>query len=854
MNYSINRETLKRKTGFCMYSEEEIIKHTPMMQDYLRIKNNHLDKLIFYRMGDFYEMFFDDAVLASKVLGITLTQRGKTDDNPIKMAGIPFHAAETYLNKAVKSGLSVVICEQMPATDKGIMQRKVTRVITPGTVLDSSVLEGKETKYLASVYKRASSVDIAWVDFSAGEIWCNRVSKDIWFEEVMKMGPAEILISEKQDNFFSLPEEIVVKKIHESLYDDILSHDYLCNKFGMQYIQKYGLNDRNISPVIYTILNYLMETQCEDINHIQNIKWLQNGEFIHINHNTKKHLELTQSQNKDTLWSILDKCSTSMGSRRLKSWILNPVKDLDLIKSRYERVEYLKSEGKPYVNWKNIANEWCDIERIATKISLKTVRPRELTCLRDTLRTMPKLIAWSERMPLHLRGFFQHATPSDSLGKILEKYLLEETSVWVRDGDVIASGVDRELDECRHLAKDQNELLKEFETQEKLRTKIPNLKVEKNSAQGFFITVSNSYLDKIPPEYQRKQTLKGSERFITPELKRYEEKALSANERSLAREKLLYEQLLNKLQPYVAVLQKQAKILSEWDVLNAFAENADKNQLTRPVFNNEGILEMIKGKHPVVAINNPNFVPNSIYLSQKENIGIITGPNMGGKSTIMRQLALLVIMAHIGSFVPAEQLNIPDIDAVFTRIGANDDIANGMSTFMVEMTETAHILHNATNKSLVLLDELGRGTSTYDGLSLAWCITEDLANTIGAYTLFATHYLEMTKIPEIYSNAKNFHVSAIDQGDHIVFTHLLESGATSKSYGIHVAELAGIKKDIIYNARNKLKLLEKPAVSKDKKAELSNIGNELLTLDVMDMSPRQALEWLMNKQQELKGN
>lgn len=837
-----------------MYSEEEIIKHTPMMQDYLRMKNNHLDKLVFYRMGDFYEMFYEDAVLASKVLGITLTKRGKTGDRPIDMAGIPFHAAETYLNKAVKSGLSVVICEQVAVNEKGIMQRKVTRVITPGTVLDSGVLENKDTKYLAAVYKRANSVDMAWIDFSAGEIWCNRVSKELWFEEIMKIGPAEILISEKQDSFFSLPEEIVTKKIHDSIYDDILSHDYLCNKFGMQYVQKYGLNDKNISPVIYCILQYLVDTQCEDINHIQNVKWQRNDEFIQINHNTKKHLELTQSQNKDTLWSMLDKCSTNMGSRKLKSWILSPVKDIQLIESRFNRIEYLKGEGKPYINWKNIAQEWCDIERVATKISIKTIRPRELASLRDTLRTMPKLVAWSERMPAHLRGFFQHATPSDNLGKILEKYLLEEPSVWVREGNVIASGVDHELDECRHLAKDQNELLKEFENKEKLRTKIPNLKVEQNNAQGFFITVSNSHLDKVPSDYQRKQTLKGSERFITEELKRYEEKALSANERALSREKLLFEQLLNKLQPYVAILQKQAKILAEWDVLNAFAENADKYNLTRPVFNQEGILEMVNGKHPVVSVNNKHFVPNSILLSREHNVGIITGPNMGGKSTIMRQLALLVIMTHIGSFVPAEKLNIPDIDAIFTRIGANDDIANGMSTFMVEMTETAHILHNATDKSLVLLDELGRGTSTYDGLSLAWCITEDLSNKIRAYTLFATHYLEMTKIPDLYSNIQNFHVSAIDQGDHIVFTHLLEPGATNKSYGIHVAELAGIKSEIIYNSRNKLKSLEMSENKKDKPVNAEDIGQELYELDITEMTPRQAIEWLMNKQQQLKGH
>lgn len=831
-----------------MYTEEEIKHHTPMMQEYLKIKNAHEDKLVFYRMGDFYEMFFEDAVLASKTLGITLTKRGKSNDRPIDMAGIPFHAADTYLNKAVKQGLSVVICEQFPTGDKSIMQRKVTRVITPGTVLDSGVLESKEIKYLASVYKRANHIDIAWVDFSAGEIWCNRINKKDWFEEIMKLGPAEILVSEKQDNFFSFPDEIAVKKIHDSSYDDVISHDFLSNKFGIQYIQQYGLNDKNISPVIYTLLHYLEETQCEEINHIQSIKWLKNEDFIQLDHNSKKHLELTTSQNKDTLWSVLDYCCTNMGSRRLKNWILQPIKDRQIIKSRFDRIEYLKGDNKPYVNWKNIANEWCDIERITTKISLRTIRPRDLASLRDTLRTMPKLISWAEKMPPHLKGFFQHATPSDNICKTLERYLLEEPSVWLRDGDVIANGIDQELDECRHLARDQNELLKEFEIKEKLRTKIPNLKVEKNSAQGFFISISNSHLDKIPADYQRKQTLKGCERFITPELKSYEEKSLSANERALAREKILYETLLNKLQPYVAVLQKQAKILSEWDVLNSFAEIADKYNYIRPEFNDNDVLEMVEGMHPVVSKKNPSFVPNSVLLNRTHNVGIITGPNMGGKSTVMRQLALLVIMAHIGSFVPAKKLNIPDIDAIFTRIGANDDIANGLSTFMVEMTETAYIVHNATKNSLVLLDELGRGTSTYDGLSLAWSITEHLGNIARAYTLFATHYLEMTELPDSYDNVKNFHVSAIDQGDSIVFTHLLEEGATNKSYGIHVAELAGINKSIIYNARDKLTFLEKQHQNIESDGILEQ---ELLKLDVMGMNPRQALEWVMNKQQEL---
>lgn len=832
-----------------MYTEEHIMKHTPMMQDYLRTKNEHPDKLIFYRMGDFYEMFLEDAVLASKVLGITLTARGKVDDVPIQMAGIPFHAAESYLNKAVNKGCSVVICEQMPSTEKGIMKRKVTRIITPGTVLDTGVLEDKETKYLASVYKKRDNVYVAWVNFSSGEIWCNKYPFSKSLAEISKLDLTEIIISEKQDSYFYFPDNISIKKIPDWSFDKDIAHHNMMNKFGQHYLQKYGLLDENVSAVIYNLIAYLEETQCTEVKHFQNIKWVRNEDYIQLDVNTKRHLEITTSNNKNTLWGIMDMCSTSMGSRALKDWLNHPIKDRDIIKSRLDRVEYLKNNDKPYLSWKGIASEWCDIERAATKISLRTVRPKELASLRDTLRGMPKLAAWSEKMPASLKGFFSHSIPSESISKILEKYLLESPNTWVRDGDIIANGVDSELDECRNLNEGHSTFLKEFEAAEKIKTNIPNLKVEHNSQQGFYISVSLSHLNKVPEHYQRKQTLKSCERFITKELKEYEEKALSSKERGLNREKFLYEELLNKLQPYVSTLQKQAKILAEWDVLNAFAEIADVQNYVRPTFNENNKIEMINGRHPVIEINNKNFVPNSLTLDKNKNVGIITGPNMGGKSTVMRQLALLVVMTHIGSFVPAESLSVPDIDAIFTRIGANDDIANGMSTFMVEMSETAYIVNNATENSLILLDELGRGTATYDGLSLAWSVTDYLGNKSKAYTLFATHYLEMTELPELYQNMKNLHVSAIDQGENIVFTHLIEEGATSKSYGIHVAELAGLNSEILFNAKEKLRKLEN---KEEKVKDFSTIDADLMNLDVYNMTPMQVMEWVVKKQREIK--
>jgi DNA mismatch repair protein MutS len=835
---------------------EETSKHTPMIQAFLKIKQEYPDKLVFYRMGDFYELFFEDAAIASKALGITLTKRGASGGNSIQMAGIPFHAVDTYLNKAVKKGYSVVICEQIGEPGIGkIMERKVTRIITPGTVIDSGILEEKETKFLASVFKTGQNVEIAWVNFASGEIWCNKVEYNNFHDEILKINPSEILISEKQLPFFNFPDGVSITEIPAWEYDFTLAQKNMSNLFGEQYEHRFGLQDKQIVCVISSILNYLKETQCTEITHIQNIKWLKNSDYIQLDSNSKKHLELVFSNSNNTLWSILDKCANPMGSRKLKEWITQPIRDKDLLKSRLDRVEYLKNDSKPYLGWQNIAQEWCDIERVSTRIALKTVRPRELASLRETLRTMPKLVSWSESLPSQLKGFFSHAVPSDSISKILEKYLLEEPSAWTRDGQVISNGVDPELDECRELQKGHSAFLKEFEANEKIRTNIPNLKVEYNSAQGFYISISNSHLEKIPDNYKRKQTLKNGERFITEELRSYEEKALSANDRALNREKAMYAQLLQKLQPYVSTLQKQAKILAEWDVLNSFAQVANENNYSRPQFNQEQTITMVEGKHPVIAQTLNNFVPNSLTLSKEKNLAIITGPNMGGKSTTMRQLALLTIMSHIGSFVPAKLFNTPEIDAIYTRIGANDDISHGRSTFMVEMTESAYIINNATENSLVLLDELGRGTATYDGLSLAWSISQYLGNRKRSYTLFATHYLEMTDLPEIYSNMKNYHVSAVDQGETIIFTHLMEEGAANKSYGLNVAELAGINNEILGNAKAKLKDLENGKPNNKTSGNIktnSNLEQDLINLDVFNMTPMQAMEWINQKQKQLK--
>ncbi len=861
------------------FSQKQIDELTPMMQAYVKLKNQYLDKLVFYRMGDFYELFFEDAQVAHSVLGITLTARGNSQGEPIPMAGVPFHAVDNYLQKAMNSGLSVVLCEQKEDEATKAITREVAKIITPGTVLDTGVLGDKETRFLASVYKRNQSVEIAWMNFSSGEIWCNKVEMEKFDAEIKRINPVEVLISEKQKDHFLLPQGMVRSTIPDWEYDLILCNQNLIKILGQHYIDKFDLGDEFISSVISTLFMYIKNTQKEEATHIQTIRWFKDADFLQIDDNSKKNLELFDGMRnqQNSFFQRMDKCSNPMGSRLFKNWLHYPTKNMDVIKSRLDRVEYLKNE-KMYGSWSALASQWCDIERVATRIAMKSIKPKELAALRETLRTMPKLMLWAEKMPAYLKGMFIANLPPENIKTLIEKYLIEEPNATVREGGVIADGVDAELDECRKLQSGNEEFLKEFELEEKKRTNIPNLKVEFNSAQGYYISISNSHLDKIPSNYKRKQTLKNAERFITDELKAYEEKALSANERALAREKHIFDQLIYKLQPYVNPLQKNAKILAEWDVLNAFAMLAHEQNYQRPSFDlSSTFVEMNQGRHPVIEMLQDNFVPNSLYVAPDSNVGIITGPNMGGKSTFMRQVALLVIMAHMGSFVPAQSLKVGNIDAIFTRIGANDDISSGKSTFMVEMSESAYILNQATSRSLVLLDELGRGTATFDGLSLAWSIAEHLAHKIKALTLFATHYLEMTELANQYTYVKNYHVSAIDSDNGIIFTHLIEEGAASKSYGIHVAELAGVPIEVLAKAKQKLKELESKDLSIEQlnvKESINNVKESInkineqamtqfippdsefiqnfLSLDVLDMTPMQAIQWLSQEQKNLK--
>lgn len=820
--------------------------NTPMIQAFLNVKKDYPDKLLFYRMGDFYELFYEDAVEASKILGITLTKRGQSGGKDIPMAGVPFHAVNNYINKALGKGKSVVICDQVGAPGKGLMERQVTKIMTPGTIIDNDIIDSKENRYLMSIFKKGEQVDISWVNFSTGEIWCSATTFSECLEEINRISPSEIIISEKQVRFFGF-NDIVVTTIPEWEYDKPTSNQNLINIFGEQYVYKFGLEKHDFSHTISSLINYLKETQRTNITHIQNIRYYNNNDYVHIDSNTKKHLELICNKNNNSLWHILDYCSTPMGSRRLKEWISQPIRNRDIINSRLDRVEYLKSGKKPYLTWNKLSEDWCDIDRITTKISLKTVKPRELANLRNTLRSMSKLNSWMNELPLNIKGLIQHALPNDNISKILEKYLIEEPSVWVRDGGVIANGIDCELDEARELQNGHSKYIKEYEEKQKILHNIPNLKVDYNSAQGFFISVSNSHLGKIPQNYKRKQTLKNAERFTTDELMEYEDKAMSAKARALNREKILYIELLQKLQPYVNILQKQSSILAEWDILSSFAKVSHENKYKRPTFNETNIIEMVNGRHPTVEKIQNNFVANDLTLDRNNNLVIITGPNMGGKSTLMRQMAIISIMSYIGCFVPADKFSITDIDAVYTRIGSGDDISQGRSTFMLEMAEAAYIANNATKKSLVLLDELGRGTATYDGLSLAWSIAKYLGNKKKSFTLLATHYLEMTELENIHTNIKNYHFSATEHQGNIILNHKLELGSASKSYGIHVASLAGVPLEILSDAKMKLASLE----LKQQQLE-SSIENELKQIDVTRMTPLEALNWIMEKKNELR--
>lgn len=846
--------------------------HTPMMQQYLRIKAQHPDMLMFYRMGDFYELFFDDAEKAAKLLGITLTQRGVSAGEPIKMAGVPYHAAEQYLAKLVKAGESIVICEQVgdPATSKGPVAREVTRIITPGTLTDAALLEDKRDCILMAVWMHESNLGLAWLNLAAGQLRMMETSIKNLLSELERLRPSEILLPESLTLAEVQGKNWVVKRLPGWQFDHQTAIRNLTRQFETHDLSGFGCED--LSDAICAagaLLEYTRLTQGPVALHITSLQAERESVYVRMDAATRRNLEISETirgERSPTLLSLLDTCSTSMGSRLLQFWLHHPLRDRAVIQKRLDSVAALigENEQNNYSAVRDLLRQIVDVERITARIALKSARPRDLSGLRDSLKLLPEVVRLiancsSER----ICQLIQALQIEPSLLELLSQSLLEEPGVVVREGHVIADGYDAELDELRALQNNCGEFLLQLEMREKERTGIPNLKVEYNRVHGFYIEVTNAHSEKIPADYRRRQTLKSAERYITPELKAFEDKALSAQDRALAREKYLYDALLDALIHYIHALQKLAASIAEIDVLCTFAERAQALDYTAPYLSNEDIFIIDTGRHPVVENQVENFVANDVQLGAeytgKPRMLMITGPNMGGKSTYMRQIALIALLAHCGSFVPAAKVHIGVLDQIFTRIGAADDLASGRSTFMVEMTETANILHNATAHSLVLMDEVGRGTSTFDGLALAFAIARQLLTNNRSFTLFATHYFELTKLAEEFRHIKNVHLDAVEYKHRIVFLHKVAEGPASQSYGLQVAALAGVPELVIKSARKHLIKLEQESVNKKSQLDLFSFSipepkEEMLSehpviamlqnLSPDELSPRQALEQL----------
>ncbi len=793
----------------------DLSQHTPMMQQYLRIKADFPDSVLFYRMGDFYEMFFEDARRVAAMLDLTLTHRGQSAGEPIPMAGVPYHAAEGYLARLVKMGESVAICEQIgdPATSKGPVERQVVRIITPGTLTDEALLEDKRDNLLAAVLTTKQGWGLAWVELASGRFRAMELEDDESLSaELARLAPAELLYPENA----ALPAgigEISGSRPRPVWHFGVDSGERaLCTQFGVHDLSGFGLvgNARAIGAA-GALLAYLNDTQRAALPHLSGIGLERREDGLLLDAVARRNLELdssTSGERRHSLLGVLDRTVTALGARELRRWLHRPLRDRSVLFARQEAIDAL-IDTRAMQPLHDFLRETADVERILARIALRSARPRDLSALRQTLGQLPglhaSLAALQRDALLDLQSQLE-AQPE--LHHLLVSAIAEPPAALLREGGVIAAGFDAELDELRSLSANADGFLLALEQRERERTGIATLKVAYNRVHGFFIELTRTQAEKAPADYIRRQTLKGAERYITPELKSYEDKVLSARERSLAREKWLFENLLDTLIEHHSALARIAQGLASLDVLCTLAERALTLDWCRPVLGDEPGIDIQGGRHPVVeaTLDSP-FIANDANLSPEQSLLLITGPNMGGKSTYMRQTALIVLLAHIGSHVPASAARIGPIDRIFTRIGASDDLATGRSTFMVEMTETANILHHATAQSLILMDEIGRGTSTFDGLALAWSVAEKLAE-INAYTLFATHYFELTRLPETLTNARNAHLAAVEHGERIVFLHAVQDGPASQSYGLQVAQLAGVPKKVIQNARKHLRQLE----------------------------------------------
>jgi DNA mismatch repair protein MutS len=842
--------------------------HSPMMRQYLGLKAAHApNMLLFYRMGDFYELFFEDAEKAARLLDITLTTRGQSNGQPIKMAGVPFHSLEPYLAKLVKLGESAVICEQVgdPATSKGPVERAVARIVTPGTLTDAALLDDKRDNWLLALTTNRNTAGIARLNLASGEFVLTETAIDQIASVLERIRPAEILYPESWQPDFAL--ETARTRQPDWYFEFDSAKRLLCEHFKVASLAGFGAE--GLRPAVAAagaLLQYAQTTQAGSLPHLRALNVEVEGAYLGLDLATRRNLELTETlrgQPSPTLFSLLDNCVTSMGSRLLRHTLHHPLRERPVPAARHGAVEILlddygRAAGEVRRELKGIA----DIERIAGRIALRNARPRDLASLRDSLARLEPLRAPLPGSASSLLDALHTdlATPQATLD-LLIRSIAAEPAAQIRDGGAIAPGYDAELDELRSLNDNCGAFLVDMESRERERTGITSLKVEFNKVHGFYIEVTHANTDKVPDDYRRRQTLKNAERYITPELKAFEDKALSAQERSLAREKLLYEGILNELMAIVPSLQNIARAVAQLDLLAGFADTALKRNWSKPEFSDEVGLMVEGGRHPVVEAEMANsaetFIANDVRLADNRRLLLITGPNMGGKSTYMRQTALIALLAHIGCYVPADRVVLGPLDRIFTRIGASDDLASGRSTFMVEMTEAAAILHHATANSLVLMDEIGRGTSTFDGMSLAFAILRHLIEKNRCLTLFATHYFELTRLSHEYTELANVHLDAVEHNDRIVFLHAVEEGPANQSYGIQVAALAGIPNAVVRAARKQLREFEQRAAIDPLQPDLFTQSapepaepephpalDQLAALDPDSLTPREALEAL----------
>jgi DNA mismatch repair protein MutS len=853
----------------------ELAAHTPVMQQWLRAKAEHADKLLFFRMGDFYELFFEDAEQAARLLDITLTARGQSAGKPIAMAGIPYHAVDGYLAKLVKLGVSVAICEQIgdPALAKGPVERAVTRIVTPGTLTDANLLDDRNDSLLLALTIDRQRAGLAWLNLANGDLRLLETSLDALPAHFERLRPAELLLPDALRS--GVPEHRAVSQhLPDWHFDARAAANALAEHFGSRDLAGFGVHDEELAlAAAGALYRYAQATQLQALAHVTQLTVEHEGSYLRLDATTRRNLEISETlrgEASPTLLSLLDTCATSMGSRWLRHCLHHPLTERSIPRARHEAVAALIGDAGngPFAALAKALSGFADIDRIATRIALKSARPRDLSSLRDSLARLDGI---RSKVPAgtHSAGAGDTATRLVELAaalatpqaciRLLTDAVAVEPATLLRDGGVIAPGYNADLDELRAIQHNCGAFLIELEARERERSGIANLKVEYNKVHGFYIEVTHANVEKIPDDYRRRQTLKNAERYITPELKTFEDKALSANERALALEKALWDELLGALAIHIPVLQRIARAIAELDGLTAFATAAVRHDHRQPKFCDEAAIEIEGGRHPVVErqidTQLGTFIANDTRLTPARRMLLITGPNMGGKSTYMRQAALIVLLAHCGSFVPATRCRLGPVDAIYTRIGASDDLASGRSTFMVEMTEAAAILNGATEKSLVLMDEIGRGTSTFDGVALAFAIARHLIEKNRAWTLFSTHYFELTRLAQDYPLCANVHLDAVEHGHKIVFLHAVEEGPASQSYGVQVAALAGMPPAVVREARRRLALLENREAGSLVQPDLFATApplpepphpalDALRDLNPDELSPREALEML----------